>query len=474
LAIAFAYRAPQLNAPILGEHAWRQADTASIARNFTENGYRILHPQIDWGGRTSGEVESEFPLYPFLVAVLNGAFCESEIWARGLSLLFSLATIVFLYLLVRDFVDRETALWSSAFFAILPLCALFGRAVMPEPLMLMASVSGVYFFSRWTRTRGHWDFVASAALVSTACLVKLPCLYLGAPLLFLAWHCLGTRALREPWLWLYALIVLVPVVLWYWHAHQIFQETGLSFGIWGYGTDKWGNWDLVSSGEYWNRVLFNRLAHRHLTWFGFAIFLTGLFLRRKQREERLFDVWLAGLGVYLVVVGVGNYVHNYYQLPLLIPATVFMGKVYARFFRAPILRSPASLALAGALAAIAILSAARLHEFRAEENPETSSVFQLAEELRRVSDPSEKIISVSLDPTLFYLAHRKGWKASLASLREEDVAVLIEQGARYVAGTRSDQGWSGEEARRFADLRRAFSVSVDTDRYYIIKLSSAK
>jgi len=43
-----------ITSPFLDYHAWRQADTAAIARNFYHNGFNILYPQIDWGGAGSG------------------------------------------------------------------------------------------------------------------------------------------------------------------------------------------------------------------------------------------------------------------------------------------------------------------------------------------------------------------------------------------------------------------------------------
>ena len=42
LCLALALRLVHLGAPILGIHSWRQADTASMARNFDENGYRFF------------------------------------------------------------------------------------------------------------------------------------------------------------------------------------------------------------------------------------------------------------------------------------------------------------------------------------------------------------------------------------------------------------------------------------------------
>ena len=54
----------QLQAPILGIHSWRQADTAAMARHFALEGTPIWLPQIDWSGASPGYVECEFPLLP--------------------------------------------------------------------------------------------------------------------------------------------------------------------------------------------------------------------------------------------------------------------------------------------------------------------------------------------------------------------------------------------------------------------------
>ncbi|RKY58324.1 MAG: dolichyl-phosphate-mannose--protein mannosyltransferase, partial [Candidatus Latescibacterota bacterium] len=58
-----------LSQPLVDAQNWRQADTAAIARNFYEEGMNPLYPRIDWRGRTEGYVESEFPLFSWLVAL---------------------------------------------------------------------------------------------------------------------------------------------------------------------------------------------------------------------------------------------------------------------------------------------------------------------------------------------------------------------------------------------------------------------
>ena len=62
LTLALAIRLYHFDAPILGIHAWRQSDTAAIARNFYENGFNFFYPQIDWGGSGTGYCETEFPI----------------------------------------------------------------------------------------------------------------------------------------------------------------------------------------------------------------------------------------------------------------------------------------------------------------------------------------------------------------------------------------------------------------------------
>jgi hypothetical protein len=51
LFITLAVRLYHINFPVLGWHSWRQSDTASIARNFYENGFNILYPQVNWAGQ---------------------------------------------------------------------------------------------------------------------------------------------------------------------------------------------------------------------------------------------------------------------------------------------------------------------------------------------------------------------------------------------------------------------------------------
>ena len=151
LALGLAARLVEVGEPLIDKQAWRQTDTAAIARNFYEEGYDLLYPRVDWRGNTPGFVEMNFPLYPFIVAAAYGVYGGVHEWlGRLISTLCSLAGGGLLFVFARRIFDSErVALWASFFFLFTPLSVYFGRAFMPEPLMLLLSVAALLLFDCW-------------------------------------------------------------------------------------------------------------------------------------------------------------------------------------------------------------------------------------------------------------------------------------------------------------------------------------
>ena len=113
-------RLVNINALVLGVHSWRQADTASIARNFLSNNLIFWLPQVNWSGSTNGFVECEFPLYQYLVALSYKVFGVNEVLARGISLVFGCLSILCLFRLIQKVFNIEIAWWGTFFYSILP------------------------------------------------------------------------------------------------------------------------------------------------------------------------------------------------------------------------------------------------------------------------------------------------------------------------------------------------------------------
>ena len=107
--IGFGLRLINITMPILGVHSWRQADTAAMARNFALNNTPIWLPQIDWGGATQGYVESEFPLFPYIIGLFYKFTGVNELLGRAFSAIISAITIALIINLGRKLIDRRSA-----------------------------------------------------------------------------------------------------------------------------------------------------------------------------------------------------------------------------------------------------------------------------------------------------------------------------------------------------------------------------
>src|SRR6185503_15846036 len=101
----------------------------------------------------------------------------------------------------------------------------------------------------------------------------------------------------------------------------LFNATGFTrMGDWRYGTDKWGTWGALGTWDWWNRLIFKRLAEKHVTWVGFVALVAGLAMARRHATERIFDTWLLAVILYSMIVSRGAYIHEHYQLPFVPPA----------------------------------------------------------------------------------------------------------------------------------------------------------
>jgi 4-amino-4-deoxy-L-arabinose transferase-like glycosyltransferase len=470
LVLAAALRMVQISNPVLGHHSWRQADTAAMARNFVSEEFDFLHPRVDWRGVTTGDVECELPIYPFLCAILYKMFGIHMAIPRALSILFSLLTLLVLYALVRDVSGERTAAWSAFFFAILPMPAFFGRAVMPESLLLLGMAGGLYGFWVWFQ-RGPLRALALGTLgLAVACLIKPPSLYLGLPVLYLAAQRHGRRCLRRPELWAAAVMILAGMILWFGHAHHLKSETGLTFGIWEYGSDKWGNWDLLRTGSFWSRIFLYRLPKYYLAWFGAPILALGLVARRERPVEAVFWFWFGSMAALILVVGKGTYIHDYYLLPASLPCAYFLGRVYAGHFRRG--RPRWRIGLLGlCLVGMSVVSLAILTSFYQKERPGTSAVFRLAQAVQVGVPPGALIAAVDQgNPTLLYLADRKGWHVNAAELDPAGLHALHEAGAGYLAGLREDFRKQGRESFLASLLADEKDVRALTEEYFILAL----
>ena len=320
-ALSVAMHLKGLSAPLLDYAYHRQCNTATIARNFHENGLNLLRPQVDWEGPGRGRASTEFPIYMWLVGLLWPLAGLAETWGRVLSAAFSALTAVYLFLLVEDDQGPGAALAAGSLFSFIPLEVYFGRTVQPEAMALCASAAALFHWRRALapgRPWGHWAAATLAAF--TAVSLKLPYVYLFAPLAWLAWERLGRAAWRDGRTWGAALLAVGGVAAWYRYSasaslYVVPTQAGQFFGVLDYGR----------LGYYVQYQFLSRFPELAATHMGLLFLGAGAFLAVWRQRRWFYAVWFLAIAVSLVAGGGYTFFHEYTSLPFAAVNACLMG-----------------------------------------------------------------------------------------------------------------------------------------------------
>ena len=469
LAFGAALRLLYLNTPYVDAHGWRQIDTAAIARNFSEGSLNPFYPRVDWGG-AEGIVESEFPLVPWILACLSRVLGFHDWLGRLLGIAFSLGLIVATYWLAFRLEGRASFARAAALLmAFSPAAVFFGRTVMPDTPMLLfvvLSMSAFVAFAGGGPRRHLW---AGAAWLALACLVKLPAIVAGLPVVVVLLYHRGLTVLRDWRVALTGAVALLVVGAWYWHASRIYAETGLTFGIlgapaktypswispgpWPSVFSKWSTLELLRDPAFYERM-FARLYHFHLTPIALVCAAIGACLWRAPGRV-LVHGWLAAMVLFILVAGEGHRAHDYYQLPFVAIAALYFAVVVWPLLDVPWLRArgigaTGRLALWSVMGLLAVTafyySGVTQTHFRS--NGLDTRTLQAAGAVDAVTHDGSLAIVVDdygiTSPILFYYAHLKGWSFDVGDVSPRVIETLRGMRARYFVTTR----WGALAAER--------------------------
>jgi hypothetical protein len=216
---AFALRLYRFDGPIADWHSWRQADTSAVSRNFVKNGFDILHPKFDDLSNVPSGIDNpqglrfvEFPLYNIKQALLYKLFgmLTLEQWGRMVSIISSLFSMLFLYLIVTRHSNKKIGILSAFFFGFIPYNIFYGRTILPDPSMVASSLGGIYFFDLWiveiskqkTKYKQYFYFILSILLTAAALLFKPYAIFFTLPMIVLVFNKWGWGFIKKWQLWI--------------------------------------------------------------------------------------------------------------------------------------------------------------------------------------------------------------------------------------------------------------------------------
>ncbi len=434
-------RLPGLASPPTDIHHVRQADTASIARNFWREGVDLLHPRIDWAGPDAGTVESELPLYAAATAGLwRVVRAPNPAVPRSLSALCWGIGALALFLLVRR--RLEGPAWAYlGLYLLSPLAIAFSRTIQPDALALALLLLAMERAdAAGDRDEGGLGAALLAGVLGGLAVAGKGTVAALGPLLVLLAVGRGGRAATVRAIALSTPLLGIPLA-WYAHAHLHLGIDGATFGLWGARAHKWGSASIWLDPETW-RALGGTLLTLTLTPLGAVLTLAGGLAARREPGLRPWALGLAsGLGA-AVLLAEGFRLHSYYQLMLVPFASVLAGAgvvdLWGRAAAASWAARSASLAVLLGLGALSILQglAFEREALRRDERIEVAAVA-----LSYVVPPGRSVVVVDRHPqTLLYAIDRRGWHRSAVSYG--DVVEFEELGAEYLLLTDSSPSWN--------------------------------
>ncbi|MBI3443618.1 glycosyltransferase family 39 protein [Candidatus Woesebacteria bacterium] len=429
LIVALVVRLYEIKRPLADWHSWRQADTAAVARNFIKDGYNPFIPRYDDMSSQANGLDNpnryrfvEFPIYNSLVAALWSVLGISVTSARLVTVAITLGSTALLYLLTKHFSGTKTAFLAAFFFATIPYNVFYSSTILPGPLMVFAVLGMYYTFTRWLASTRNWSWPVASVLFANLAILSWPiALFFTIPLLYLAWEKYGTSLYRRSDLIVFAILSLLPFLAWrLWMTR--FPE-----GIpnWQFLLNEGG---IRFKGAFFRWLITERIAGLILASTGFVLFIIGLTRKSEYREKLFYLSWLLAVALYFTVMASGNIRHDYYQVPFVPIAAIYMAKGVRFLTNLPRAHFNKVIGLPLALFLIVLMYAFGFYQVRGfywTNKPQIVKAGQAADMIL----PKDAIVIAPYngDAAFLYQTNRRGYP-----IVDRPLEVMIESGAKYL------------------------------------------
>lgn len=472
--LAFILRLYKITNPILDWHAFRQADTASVTREYLKQGIDLLQPKYhDLSNIQSGKDNPngyrmvEFPLINVLIAFTISFFNSPLVLtSRLFSVFFSLISILFLFLLVKEISGTKMAYLSALSMALLPYAIYYSRAVLPEPAMLAFFLASLYFFAHHLQHQhsNHLSYFISLIFLSLALLLKpfILC-FLPIYLALFIWHIVDNKAdkikkikpliINFSKLIIFLLLAVIPLLLWRnWIQHF---PTGIPASDWLF------NGNHIRFRPAWFRWLFYERITKLILGYSGVIFLLINVIRLKTKEIIIYASWWLCLIAFFIIIATGNVQHDYYQvisIPIICISIarglIILYSQLAKHFQKKI----SQILCISLYLSMLLFSWLLIKEYYDINHWEYLRAGQAVDQL---TEKNALVIAPAMGDTMFlFQCNRRGWPIGF------EIEDKISKGASYYVSTADD-----DEARALA---QKYLTIKKTNEYLIIDLKNPR
>lgn len=430
LAGAFLVRLYRFDGPVADWHSWRQSDTSAVSRNFVKYGFDVLHPRFDDLSNGVSLIDNpkgyrfvEFPIYNIAQAFLFKSFGKFTIeqWGRLVTIFSSLVSIVFVFLLLRKYICGRAGLIGALFYAFVPYNIYYGRVLLPDSLMVAASLGSLYFFSLWLDKKSNIYYSLSILFFATSLVIKPFVLFYTLPFLYLAYRRFGLKFFTKWQLWVFFIVSFIP--LGFWRIWMSQYPEGIPRSDWLFN----GN-GIRWKGAFFHWIFAERISHLILGFFGLPFVIVGI-LARVKKEGFLFHFFLISSLIFLTDMATGNVQHDYYQISI-IPTLTFLFARGAEFILANsknlFNRYISYVTIVVSILFMLAFGWFKIRDYYSIQHPE---IIEAGHAVDLLTPKDSKVIAIyNGDTTFLYHTNRQGWPVF-----ERDLSDFVKAGATHIA-----------------------------------------
>jgi hypothetical protein len=444
--------------PIADWHSWRQSETASVSRNFAQDGFDLLHPKMDNISNVQSGMDNpegyffvEFPIYNALQAGLYTIFgvFTIEQWGRLVSMVSSVAAGLFLYLIVKRYSNSTIGLLSTFFYMFIPFNIFYGRAILPDVTMTMAFLGSIYFFDKYIdalsaksnikgiQKKRFYNFILSTLFTIAALLLKPHAVFFLLPIVYLAFKSFGWSTFKKWQLYIYALLSVAPLLAWRLWMTQ--YPEGIPSNLWLFNSN-----GIRFRPSFFRWIFYERLTVLISGYVGIILLGLGLLKLRALKEWAFFATFLLSTLLFVSIVATGNVQHDYYQIPAIPSVAIIMavGSYYLSLWN--IKKYPI-----GKILLVLIIFGSFYYSWNIVKeyfNINNRSILSAGEAVQRLT-PEDSLIVANYngDSAVIYQFNRKGWASYQNAVPE-----LVKRGADYLVlinpSEQENEQWKKEYA----------------------------
>jgi len=463
LFLGFFVRLYRFNNPIADWHSWRQADTSAVSRNFVNQGFDILHPRFDDLSNVPSGLDNpygyrfvEFPIYNILQAGSFEVFhtLTLEEWGRLVTIFASLLSSMFLFLLIKKRFGQLAAILTTFFFLFIPFNIYYSRTILPDPMMVTASLGGIYFFDRWLSENSFsiisFNFLISVIFTIAAFLLKPYALFFTLPMIYLAFEKFNFSFVLKWQFWIFLILSIIPLA--WWRTWILQYPAGIPASAWLFN----GN-GIRFKGAFFYWIFADRISRLILGFWGVSFLILGFLAKYKKNEFFFVLSFVLSSLIYLVVIATGNVQHDYYQI-LIIPTISILCGIGSAF----LLSGFESFNKYLNYTIFAVITVFTLffgwYFVRDYFNINNPSIIAGGMAIDKLTPKDAKVIAnYNGDTSFLYQTKRKGWASF-----EKPLPQMIQMGASYLI--------LANPAAVDLGLGKTYKIVIQTNQYVIFNL----